>query len=144
MSRALAQPGASLAAHLRRGKGAIDGVHRTLIEPKLDGSVNLEVAWAGGQREGERLFDYLAVVADGCALKLIEVHPASSTGAVQEVIEKKQGTEAIAARSKVSLEGGSWHWLVPGKGSVTFTANDGHGKRLALAGIVQPRRRLAG
>ncbi|RMG12899.1 MAG: hypothetical protein D6731_13015 [Planctomycetota bacterium] len=111
------------------------------MKPRVDCSIHLETACAAHQNEGEQIYDYLLVLAADCDAHYVEVHPASSTGTVQEMIHKKKGTAAILGRMGVRPDG-TWHWIVPSKGKVCFKASDAYGKRLAAAGIRQPRRAL--
>lgn len=131
----------TLAAQLCPGKQALEGRHRSLVEVAIDCSLNLETAMTG-RPEGEKIFDYLTIPKGRCGAAFVEVHPASSDGMVDELLEKKIGTRRALARAKSPVTDGTWHWLVPGQGKVCFKASDAHGLRLALGGIQQPRRKL--
>ena len=86
------------------------------------------------------MFDYLLVLSRDCSVRCIEIHPASSTGEVDEVIGKKKGTEQVLTRMGVVTGNASWHWIVHGKGTIKFKANDRYGKKLAQEKIAQPKR----
>lgn len=132
--------GGPLTGAIRPGKKSLDRKHDPLIQVHVDCSANVEKGLAYAQRE--KSFDYLLVVGDACQTRLVEVHPASSTGSVRELIDKKKGTEAALRRAKVQLPPATWHWLVPGQGTVAFKPTDAYGKRLEAARIAQPRRAM--
>jgi hypothetical protein len=125
---------------LRNGKQALAGGHRDIVSGDIDCSVNIEEALAVNQRRRERIFDYLVVDRDRCGMHFIDVHPASSTGNVQEMVEKRQGTAGILARMGIDTGDARWHWIVGGRGRICFKANDKFGKILAQNCIGQPRR----
>lgn len=132
--------GGPLNGAIQPGKKSIDRKHDPMMQVPVDCSANVEKALA--RAPGEKTFDYLLVVGDDCETRLVEIHPASSTGAVKDLIEKKQGTEIALRRAKVRLPPATWHWLVPGKGTVAFKPTDVYGKRLEAARIAQPRRAM--
>jgi len=134
----LAKAGQPLEKAVKKGKGALEG-HSKLIGQQVDCSINLETACAAHQKQGEKIYDFLVVLAAACDAHYVEVHPASSTGNVKELVEKKQGTVAAMKRMGVQ-QNGAWHWIATGK--VSFKANDAYGKRLALAGIRQPKKAM--
>jgi len=119
-------------------------MHRSLIGDRLtlDCSVNIEQALFDQQRSGEKVFDYLIVLKADCRSRFVEVHPASSTKRVAEVIGKKRSTESMLVRAGIQVSGSEWFWLVPGEGTVKFTSGSRYGKMLAQAKIKQPKRRM--
>lgn len=129
-------------AHVLAGKRALAKMHNPLIRVRLDCSVNIEEALSRTRRQGEKIFDYLVVLTDGCQSRFIEVHPASSTSQVKEVIAKKHGTESALSRTGIKTPESRWQWLVHGEGTVAFNANSRYGKMLALEGIRQPKRSM--
>lgn len=125
---------------IKPGKKSLERKHDPLFQVKVDCAANIEQALA--RAPGEKSFDYLLVVGHDCETRLAEIHPASSTGAVKNLIEKKQGTEKALQRARVQLPRASWHWLVPDQGTIAFRAGNAYGKLLAKAGIAQPRRAM--
>jgi hypothetical protein len=133
---------ATFSPHVRAGKRALVGDHTAMLAVDTDCSLNIEVSCRAEQKVGERIFDYLVIRKTDCAALFVEIHPAASNGNVAELIEKKAGTKAILGRMKAPVRDGTWFWLVPSSGTVCFKASDATGKRLALNGIMQPRRKL--
>ena len=132
---------ATARAALRRGKQALTTAHRNLVEGDAECGLDFDSVFEPAHPATHR-FDYLFVRKAGCAVAAVEVHPASSTGEVDALLRKKEGTERILEREKLEVKVRDWHWVVPGEGRVVFTSNDKYGLALAAKGIRQPRRRI--
>lgn len=100
------------------------------------GSVNIEVA-VGDLPEGETPWDYLvgAPGNDGEVAHWIEIHPASSTGNVSEVLKKHTWLMHWLAESAQSLKALPPRFVWIATGSVTLTPRSSGRRRVALAGI---------
>ena len=108
---------------VRSGKQALAGSHRNLVSGHIDCSVNLEEAVGVEQRSGEKIVDYLLVDRDHCEKNFVEVHPASSTANVSELVDKRNGTTSVLKRMGIRADG-CWYWIVGGGGTICFKAND--------------------
>lgn len=129
------------AAHVHDGKRAMRKPDAAAVTIAVACSVDVEEAFRPLQERNEKVFDYL-IVDSACEPRFVEVHPASSQGHVDDLIEKKRGTQAMCARASLKVPSPSWHWIVGGTGTVSVHAKTAHGKRLAIEGIAQPRRAL--
>lgn len=138
--RELAKSG--LGKHVHPGKQALAAGHAARLEAEADCSVDTDRGLQPFRKPNEevKVFDYL-VVSESCEAHFIEVHPASSTGEVNVLIQKKAGTELLMQRAGAGVRG-TWHWLVDGTGRVSFKAGDKYGLRLREARIGQPQRKL--
>jgi hypothetical protein len=127
-------------AALRKGKQALPTSHRELVEGEVECSLEFDSVFEPNHRATHR-FDYLFIRKADCEVVAVEVHPASSTGNIQELIRKKEGTERILAKERLGVKIKDWHWVVSGQSTVVFTSTDKYGLALAARGIRPPRRK---
>jgi len=71
----------------------------------------------------------------------MEVHDANAR-AIDPMIRKKRWAEQLLGQHCPSLRVQRWHWVVPPNARFTFPRGGGHAKKLALAGIREPVRRI--
>lgn len=133
----------NLGVNVRPGKQALAASHGARLEVDADCSIEIDQGLQPFRRPNEELkvFDYLVVSRKTCDAHFIEVHPASSTGEVNVLVQKKAGTELLMQRAGASVSG-TWHWLVDGRGTVSFKPGDKYGLRLRDRKIGQPQRKL--
>jgi hypothetical protein len=85
--------------------------------------------------------DYLLVHRQDCTLIAVEVHPASSTGNVDDLIQKQRVTRQILEEQGLGVKVTQWHWVVSGQSTIAFGALDKYGLKLSRHGIHQPSRK---
>lgn len=124
---------------LRKGKQAMAASHKGLLDGEVECGLDFDSAFKPGYPQSSRV-DYLFIRKDDCSAVAVEVHPASSTGNVQEIIRKKEETEQILQREKLGMKIKNWHWVVSGQSTVAISAIDRYGLMLAKKGIRPPRR----
>jgi len=127
--------------NLLKGRQALTKAHQDLVEGDIECSLDFDTTFKSKYPNNHRV-DYLFVRKDDCAVVAVEVHPASSTGNVEEVIKKKEETEKLLVREGLGVSVKDWHWAVGGQSTVVFTAQDKYGLKLAAKGIQQPRRKV--
>jgi hypothetical protein len=147
----VAQAGHSAAT----GKQAVEGSHRTLIATakgvRLLGSWDMDAAYRKLEPHSPR-WDYaLAVQRDRECLYWVEVHPASSTGQVDEMLAKLKWVQAkldeplFAALNQLTKatqarELPPFRWLCTG--SYRLGLNSQGLRKLASAGLQAPERKI--
>jgi hypothetical protein len=127
---------------VKRGRQSVKTADRGHIDGNADCGLEFDAAFAPAYNHQHR-FDYLFVRKPDCAAVAVEVHPASSTGNVAELINKRRGTIAILEKERLAIRVKVWHWAVPGSGTICFTSADKYGLSLIPHGIRQPRRRVS-
>ena len=131
---------ATAGAALRPGKQALTAAHRELVEGDVECSLEFDSVFRPDYPDSNRV-DYLLVRKHDCAVIAVEVHPASSTGNVDDLIQKKKGTERILEEESLEVKVTHWHWVVSGQSTTAFFALDKYGLKLSMHGILQPRRK---
>lgn len=124
----------NLAAALRRGLGALPAADRAHItkkaSTKLEGSVNVDAALQAAQPNAAR-WDYVVGERQGQqeCLHWIEVHPASSTGNIDEIKAKLSWLGSWMAGTPLAKYKRQIVWIASGK----TTFNQRHPAIRALA-----------
>ncbi|MBF0295063.1 MAG: hypothetical protein HQL96_07715 [Magnetococcales bacterium] len=131
-----------LNGHYARGLQALlkqDRQHITATNPaSLSGSVNIDSALLATQPNAAR-WDYLVGVRQGTgkeALIWIEIHPASSTGNIDEVLKKSQWLDQWTKKTPFN-KGGAYEqqrvWVATG--SVAFNSRSKEYRKLSEHGV---------
>lgn len=131
---------ATTGAALRQGKQALTTAHRGLVEGDVECSLEFDSVFRPDYPNSDRV-DYLLVRRHDCTLIAIEVHPASSTGNVDDLIQKKRVTKQLLEQEGFGVKVSQWHWVVSGQSTIAFSALDKYGLKLSRHGILQPCRK---
>jgi len=137
----------AIRAHFREGLQAVRGGDRDRLrcsQPRrLRGSVNLEEVLPPGQTNEPR-WDYGIGIGSSRsdAVVWLEVHPASSTGHVDEVLRKLGWLRTWMSRDAAALAELPRHFVWLATGSVSFHGGSPQMKRVAQNGLLFRARQL--
>lgn len=151
-----AAEGTPLEAHVRPGKDALKGEHRSRIEAsrqaRITETMDLEAALRG-QDPNSPFWDYAVgwLTRQIACCCFVEVHPAN-TRQVDQILRKKKAVEMVLQRqaprvlelaetTRLRMALPVWRWLAT-EASVGIHANTPQARRLREAGLSMPVRKL--
>jgi hypothetical protein len=112
------------------------------VDVRVRWSIDYDTAMKASAPQDSR-WDYFLVPDASSGAVAIEVHPAKASE-VDRVIQKRRDSEAVLVKRCPKLgRVNSWHWLLPKSGTMALTRSSPQARRLAKAGILFPKRRLA-